>query len=61
MKIVIVWLLTILFSVDSVQRGLRSNFTLGVLMVYGITAALWVYAIFHRPIDAFCEIGRAHV
>ena len=61
MKIIIVWLLAILFSIDSVQRGLRSNFTLGVLMIYGITAALWVYAIFHRPIDAFCAHGVGRV
>lgn len=61
MKILIVWLLAIVFLVDSVLRGLRSNFTLGVLMVYCITAALWVYAVFHRPIDAFCAHGVGRV
>ena len=61
MKIIIIWLLAIFFLIDSVLRGLRSNFNLGVLMVYGITAALWIYAIFHKQIDAFCAhgIGRA--
>ncbi len=61
MKIIIVWLLAIFFLIDSVLRGLRSNFTVGVLMVYCITAALWVYAIFHKRIDAFCAAGVGRV
>ena len=61
MKIVIVWLLAIFFLIDSVLRGLRSNFTVGVLMVYCITAALWIYAIFHKQIDAFCAAGVGRV
>lgn len=61
MKIIIVWLLAIFFLIDSVLRGLRSNFTVGVLMVYCITAALWIYAFFHKQIDAFCAAGVGRV
>lgn len=61
MKIIIVWLLAIFFLIDSILRGLRSSFTVGVLMVYCITAALWVYAIFHKQIDAFCAHGVGRV
>lgn len=60
-KMVLVWALAVLFLIDSILRGLRSNFTFGVLMVYGITAALWGYAIFHEPIDAFCAEGVGYV
>lgn len=61
MKIIIIWLLAIVFLADSVLRGLRSNFNTGVLMVYCITAALWAYALFHRQIDAFCAHGAGRV
>lgn len=61
MRIIIVWLLAIFFLIDSVLRGLRSNFNTGVLMVYCITAALWIYAIFHKHIDAFCAHGVGRV
>ncbi len=57
MKIILVWLLAILFLIDSILRAARSNFNVGVLMVYCITAALWVYALFHRQIDALCAHG----
>ena len=54
MKIIFVWLLAIVFLIDSVLRAIRSSFNLGVLMMYLITAALWIYALFHTKIDAFC-------
>ncbi len=34
------------FLIDSVLRAIRSSFNLGVLMMYLITAALWIYALF---------------
>lgn len=46
MKIIFVWLLAIVFLIDSVLRAIRSSFNLGVLMMYLITAALWIYALF---------------
>lgn len=57
MKLLILWALAVFFLADSVLRALRSNFNFGVLLVWMITAALWIYAIFHRQIDAFCAAG----
>ena len=34
MKIIFVWLLAIVFLIDSVLRAIRSSFNLGVLMMY---------------------------
>lgn len=61
MKIIFVWLLAIVFLIDSVLRAIRSSFNLGVLMMYLITAALWMYALFHTKIDAFCAAGAGRV
>lgn len=61
MKLLILWALAVFFLADSVLRSLRSNFNFGVLLVWMITAALWVYAIFHRQIDAFCTVGVGRV
>lgn len=57
LKLLILWALAVFFLADSVLRALRSNFNFGVLLVWMITAALWIYAIFHRQIDAFCAAG----
>ena len=56
-RIIIVWALAVLLLADSVLRSFRSNFNFGLLLMYLLTAALWVYAVFHRPIDAFCSAG----
>lgn len=61
MKIICVWLLAIIFLIDSILRAIRSSFNLGVLMMYLITAALWVYALFHAQIDVFCASGVGRV
>lgn len=61
MKLIFVWLLAIVFLIDSVLRAIRSSFNLGVLMMYLITAALWIYALFHTKIDAFCAAGAGRV
>lgn len=61
LKLLILWALAVFFLADSVLRALRSNFNFGVLLVWMITAALWVYAIFHRQIDAFCAAGVGRV
>ena len=34
MKLIFVWLLAIVFLIDSVLRAIRSSFNLGVLMMY---------------------------
>lgn len=56
-KIIIVWVLAVVLLADSVLRSFRSNFNFGLLLMYLLTAALWAYAVFHRPIDAFCAEG----
>ena len=61
MKLYIIWALAVLFLGDSVLRTFRSNFNFGILVIYGITAMLWIYALFHDPIDAFCAVGVGRV
>ena len=61
MKLVIVWVLAVFFLVDSIVHALRSNFNFGLLVMDLITAALWIYGIFHRSIDAFCSHGAGRV
>lgn len=56
-RIIIVWVLAVVLLADSVARSFRSNFNFGLLLMYLLTAALWVYALFHRSIDAFCAEG----
>ena len=61
MKIFIVWILAIYFLIDSILRALRSTLNLGTFMMYCLTAALWVYALFHTKIDLFCETGFGYI
>ena len=61
LKIYIIWALAVIFLVDSIVRSLRSNFNFGLLLVYLLTGGLWVYALFHEPIDAFCAAGIGRV
>ena len=56
-RIIIVWVLAVVLLADSVARSFRSNFNFGLLLMYLLTAAHWAYALFHRPIDAFCADG----
>lgn len=56
-KQLIVWILAVFFLGDSILRTLRSNFNFGMLLMYLITAGLWIYALFHRQIDVFCATG----
>ena len=35
--------------------------TFGMLIMYAITAGLWIYALFARQIDAFCAAGVGRV
>lgn len=60
-KMFIIWALALFFLGDSVLRSLRSNFNFGLLLMYFITAALWIYALFHKPIDAFSASGAGRV
>ena len=61
MKEKLVWLLAIFLLGDSALRAVRTNLTLGNAMMYGITVAVWGYALFQRRIDAFCAAGAGRV
>lgn len=61
MKEKTVWLLAVVLLGDSAVRSVRSNFNLGVFLMYMLTALVWVYALFHRKIDAFCAAGWGRV
>ncbi len=52
------WLLGSLGVVQSIPLlcGIRPG-NVGNIMVYGLTAAAWVYGGWHRKIDAFCSRG----
>ena len=60
-KLIVVWALAVYFLLDSIVRSLRSNFNFGMLIMYAITAGLWIYALFARQIDAFCAAGVGRV
>ncbi len=61
MKVYIIWALAIYFLASSIAHSIHSNFNFGLLLIYGITGLLWIYALFHRRIDLFCAsgVGRA--
>lgn len=61
LRMIVVWVLAVLFLGDSILRSLRSNFNFGLLLVYLITAGLWAYGLFYKPIDAFCAAGFGRV
>ena len=58
----LILLILVLFAVaDSLVLTFRSNFTLGLILVYVGTALLICYLLFHRQIDAFCAVGVGRV
>lgn len=61
MRMKIIWLFAIVMLVDSILRVFRTSFNLGSIIMYLITIALWVYAIFHEKIDAFCAAGVGRI
>lgn len=60
-KMIIIWALALLFGINSVFVSIRTSFTFGTFLMWAVTAALFVYAIFHRQIDAFCKNGVGRV
>lgn len=57
LKTIIVGLFALFFTADSILRTIRSNFNLGILLVYIITGMLWIYAFFNKQIDLFTKSG----
>ncbi len=61
LKIIFVWLLAALFTANSLSVSIRANLNAGVLMMWGVSAALILYGIFHRQIDRFTAAGVGRV
>lgn len=60
-KIIIVWVLAAVFTVNSVIITVRTNYNAGTLMMWLASLLLVGYGVFHRPIDAFLEKGFGRV
>lgn len=54
LKEILILVLALLCLADSIILTFRAAVTLGLFLMYGLTAALFGYAFFHEPIDAFC-------
>ena len=61
LKVIIVWILAVLCTANSISITLRSNFNLGVLMTWFLSLILIGYALFHRHVDSFCAHGPGRV
>ncbi|MDL2218883.1 YdcF family protein [Ruminococcaceae bacterium OttesenSCG-928-O06] len=60
LKSIITWALAALFTANSIAISLRTNYNAGTLIMWGCSAALVVYGLFHRSIDSFTAtpVGR---
>jgi uncharacterized SAM-binding protein YcdF (DUF218 family) len=56
-KMIAVWTLAILFTVNSVSMALRAHYSTGHLLMYLCSLGLIIYGLFHRQIDAFTAHG----
>ena len=61
MKTAFFLLLAVISSLDSIWRWRQSAFHLGTFLMYCITAALWIYTFFHKPIDLWCSSGVGRI
>lgn len=57
MLLYLVYLLAAVLTVSSVSLALLSNFNMGNLMVWLLTAAVDVYAVWHKPLNAWFRTG----
>lgn len=57
MKIVLVWILTALFFLNSLYVSLFFNFSISTLLLWLVTVLLAVYGIFHESLDTFGREG----
>lgn len=57
LKPILLWCLSLFLLGDSILRMIRTNWNLGAALMYLITAAVWVYTLFYKQIDAFCAHG----
>lgn len=56
-RIIVILSLAVIALAYSILVRMFSNFNFGILLAYLITAALWIYGLFYKPIDRFCEAG----
>ena len=56
-RIIVVLTLAVIALIYSVAVRMFSNFNFGILLAYLVTAGLWIYGLFYKPIDRFCEAG----
>lgn len=56
-----IWILAVVFLIDSLFRIFRTSFNLGSFLMLCITVGLWVYALFRRPVNAFCAHGVGRI
>ena len=54
LKEIVFLLLALICLADSIILTFRSAVTLGLFLMYGLSAVLFIYAFFHEPIDTFC-------
>lgn len=57
LKEILLLILALLCLLDSAVLTARASVTLGLFLMYGLTAALFAYFFFHRQVDAFCSHG----
>ncbi|MDL2324014.1 YdcF family protein [Ruminococcaceae bacterium OttesenSCG-928-A16] len=60
-KLILLWGLALLLAASGLAALLRGSFTFGTLAVWLFAFALAGYAIFNKPIDAFCLNGFGRV
>ena len=61
MKELLVFLLSAVCLLDCLLLTFRSNLTLGLILMYLLTAALFLYGRHHAVVDAFCTHGVGRV
>ncbi len=60
-KLLIIWILAVIFTLNSLGITIRANFNMGTVMMWIISISLILYGIFHRHIDTFCAAGIGRV
>lgn len=61
LKLIIIWVLAGLFTLNSTVITLRANFTFGTALMWMFSILLVAYGLFHKKIDAFCADGAGRV
>ncbi len=57
LKFIIFFILSLIFTADSVYKFIYTNFNFGTFLTYTITVSFWCYTFFYKPIDVFASYG----